>query len=323
MTITRTTVCGFHRRKQQQGYYPPTCSFAPRRVPLLPAAPALHQVAPQRDEYHMNITTHARRIAAISALFFISTLFVSAHEITLSGKVLGAGERPLRAGNVSIFRFGALEADTTVSIGNSGGYSLTFKASSGAVKVRFTGVHHEPLDVLVMSSKPMREQLDAQLTPQRFPSSPDSVVLLDQSNNYNISSGKKLEYKNGVYSAPMPDVQDEQYAYQIVPRYALQLRSEMIPFAGTVADTFEFDGVASYRAIFGTDKKSITFDAADIPRSNTSASFRFANPVLQQQATAYSMIAGFRRAFQDSTQRDAARQQQRGSAFNDMNLAEF
>lgn len=195
----------------------------------------------------------------------------------ITGSVLGADGRPMRAAHVHLVLDGDETPAASVAVAPDGSYRIATEAV-GMVTLQFTGVDHAMQSCRLLIATPHDMTVNARLGTREFGTAFDEVQAIGDFNEFSFRSGVPLKKnRNGTYTATVK-ASGPKVVYQLL---FTNEATGSFSCNGTQSEAFEYDGGGDYRSII-TAKKGravITFDPRKLPSGAIPGTVEVRDPV--------------------------------------------
>lgn len=213
----------------------------------------------------------------------------------ITGTVVDQDGNPMPKAHISITRPYQHNTIATVEAAEDGSYTIPM-AEEGFVLLRYHGVDHETFTVATMITDTTRAEVNVKLRPHVYLKNFDSIRIVGDFNNYSYDNAPLLTRDSaGIYSIVLT-TSAKSLTYQLLG----------VTTMGAVnapgAERYVFDGVEGYRSVVNRRNGSltITFDPAQLVRSEAKAEAMFQDSTMQRIADIYADVTRRREVYQDA-----------------------
>lgn len=196
----------------------------------------------------------------------------------ITGSVLGADGKPMRAAHVHLIARGEEAPSASVAVSADGSYRISTDAV-GIVMLQFTGVDHEMGTCRLMIATPHEITVNARLGTRAFGTAFDDVQAIGDFNGFSFRTGVPMKKnRDGTYTATVK-ASGPKMVYQLL--FFANEASGSFSCNGTQSEAYEYDGGGDYRSIISAKKGRavITFDPRKLPTGSITGTVEIRDPV--------------------------------------------
>ena len=226
----------------------------------------------------------ARMTTLTNGALVLVALVCSAHmqaadASVLSGRIMGSNGSPMAYAAVELFRYGSVNPDTVITATATGAFALEV-TKLGVYKVRFVGLHHEPVSFPFICDLVRREEIQVTLAPTLLPRRIDSVCAVGTFNGYSVASARRMDMKSGAYRVKISGA-DRGATWQVLV-YGDSATLRPVRLCSSTADGYAVvEGRVAARLEPRGPQTELVFDPASVPQRSGVATVTAGNAKLQ------------------------------------------